>query len=104
MERMTYVWNGLFADPKMGRKLVSLFRACRPQKIEAGAVLGMEHEGNEMKRLYRTTLEAAEGALLAKGLMSQQEIQELRAELVRMENDPEAVYFKLPDVWVVVTR
>ena len=104
MERMTYLWKGLFANALMGRKLLYSFRGLSPTLIEAGVLMGMESEGTDYRRIYRISAEAVEEAVIANGLMSREEHQELVAELVRLEHDPACVVFKLPDMWVIATR
>lgn len=103
-EQMTSLWKGSFANPLMGRKLFHCFRATAPSHIEGGALLGMEGEGNDYRKIYRITAEALKEAAISKGLMSQEAHSKLVAELMRLEHDPKSVIFKMPDMWVIATH
>jgi SAM-dependent methyltransferase len=103
LDRMAAVWDGLFADALIGRKLFHHFRAAGASRVAAQALLAMEHAGTDIKRCYRLSVEAAEAAIVEKGLLTQSDFAELVRELERLEQDPEAVCFKMPDVAVIAS-
>jgi SAM-dependent methyltransferase len=104
MRTITRLFQGLFAQPHVGRQLVHRFRRRKPASLEAGACLGMEHEGNAYKRLYRLTAEAMGPAAGAKALLAEHEFQALIAHMKALESSDESVTVKLPDFWVIATR
>src|SRR5262245_57515133 len=101
MERMSYLWRHLFPHPLMGRQLVHLFRSAGATNYSAGSVLGMDHDEGIYKRWYRMTAEAVGSAAISKKLLTSKEFNDLLTSARQFEADPEAVCFKLPDVWVI---
>lgn len=101
MERMALLWGKLFPHPLIGRQLVHLFRAAGAGKLTAGAILGMEFEGDEYRRLYRLSAEAIGPAIVSRGVMTEAEYEDHLADMRRLEADSESVCFKLPDMWVI---
>ncbi len=97
------LFTGMFAEPQMGRKLVDSFRAAGASIAHAGAVLKMEYNASLLKRTYRLSAEAMQDAAMAKGLFTAEEYSAGIAEWKRLENDPQAVYVKFPDMWVIAT-
>jgi len=104
MDRMAGIWDGLFADARIGRKLVSHFKAAGASHIEAGAAQHLEYRDTDCRRIYRLTMYSAEGPIKARGLVGETEFDELIRELERLEADPDAVVMKMPDMWVVASR
>jgi ubiquinone/menaquinone biosynthesis C-methylase UbiE len=98
------VWNGLFQNPRCGRKLVRYFREAGASRIEGGAVLSFEHDAALMKRTYRLTAEATGPLARDRGLLSENEVGEMIDGLRRLEEDPESVLVKFPDMWVIAQR
>jgi ubiquinone/menaquinone biosynthesis C-methylase UbiE len=99
-DKIATVWGGLFADPTIGRKLVHYFRAAGAALLDCGAVQGMD-TGQDFKRTYRLSIEATGPAMVAQGLLTPDEHGALLAEMIRVEQDPEIVCFKMPDMWVI---
>ena len=98
------VWNGLFQNPKAGRKLVRYFRQAGALRIDAGAVLGFEHDAAVAKRTYRLTAEATGPLALNRGILTEAEVGEMIDGLTRLEEDPASVLVKFPDMWVIAQR
>jgi SAM-dependent methyltransferase len=103
LERMTYIWNKVFPNPQMGRQLVHLFRSAGAGRLCAGAAMGMDHETGIYQRLYRISAEAVGPAVIAKGLMTEDEYDTLIAGLRELEADTLSSCFKFPDVWVIAS-
>jgi SAM-dependent methyltransferase len=104
MRTMTRLFQNLFPQPHVGRQLVYRFRGCKPTGMEAGACLGIEHEGKIYKRIYRLTAEALGPAASAKGLLSEEEYTALIDHMKALEISDEILTVKLPDFWVIATR
>lgn len=102
-DRMSFIWDGLFADARIGRKLVHHFRAAGASRIQVGGLQGMEYDGTDLKRLYRLSVESAKAAIAAKGLLSDADFRGIVQELERVEQDPQTVLVKFPDVWVIAS-
>ena len=104
MRTMTRLFQNLFAQPHVGRQLVHRFRERKPVSVEAGACLGLEHDGKIYKRLYRLTAEALGTAACAKGLLTGDEYAALIEHMKTLETSVESITVKLPDFWVIATR
>jgi SAM-dependent methyltransferase len=104
MRTMTQLFQKRFAQPHVGRQLVCRFRANKPSSLQAGACLGMEHEGQVYKRIYRLTAQAMLPGAKAAGLFTEDECAALLEQMKALEASPEAITVKLPDFWVVATR
>jgi SAM-dependent methyltransferase len=104
MDRMGAIWDGLFADARIGRKLVHHFRAAGASKLEAGGAQAIETDGNEMKRLYRFSLESAAAAIAERNLLTRQEFEAMLQEFLRLENDADTICMKFPDFWVIASQ
>jgi ubiquinone/menaquinone biosynthesis C-methylase UbiE len=98
------LWNGVFQSPAVGRHLVRYFRDAGGQDVQAGVLMQMEHETATIKRLYRLTAEAIGPRGVAQGLITDADLQHMLADLTRLEEDPESVLAKFPDVWVIAKR
>ena len=95
------IWQGLFQDPSVGRKLVTYFRAAGAREIQSGAAIQLEHDASTLKRTYRLTGEATAPAAIAKGLITETEAREMIDGLTRLEGDPASVMMRFPDVWAI---
>ena len=101
MDLVNYLWNRAFPHPRIGRELVPMFRTFGPSRLEAGAVIGMDHDRGVYGRFYRLTIEALGPVVEERNLMAQDVYAALVADLRRLEDDPQTIYFKFPDVWVI---
>lgn len=99
-DKIGAIWGALFPDPLIGRKLVHYFRAAGVAHLDCGAVQGMD-TGADYKRVYRLSVEATGPSMIAKGVLSADEHAALLTEMIRVEQDPETVCYKMPDMWVV---
>jgi len=104
IDRMAGIWDGLFADARIGRKLVSHFRAAGASQTESGAAQHLEYRDADCRRIYRLSMFSAEVPIKARGLLGENEFDELVRELERLEADPYAVVLKMPDIWVVASQ
>jgi SAM-dependent methyltransferase len=104
MRTITRLFQQLFAQPHVGRQLVSRFRAANLNVLDAGALLGMEHKDQLYRRLYRATAEALGPAGQAKGVLAAEQFRELRSQMEALEVAPDHITVKLPDFWVIATR
>jgi len=95
------VWNGLFQNPRGGRKIVRYFREAGASRLEAGALLHLEHDAAVLKRTYRLTAEATGPLAQARGILTELEVREMIDGLTRLEEDPASVFVKFPDMWVI---
>jgi len=98
---ITYLFQNLFAHPRMGRQLVHRFRAPGARNLQAGAIMGMEYEDDLYKQIYRITAEGLATAVEAKGLLSAEAYATLLKQMRELEASPETTVFKLPDMWVI---
>lgn len=101
LDLINRIWNGLFQDPTVGRKLVSYFRTAGAQDIQAGAALQLEHDASTLKRTYRLTGEATVPAAVAKGVITEAEGRAMIEGLTRLERDAASVVIKFPDIWAI---
>jgi SAM-dependent methyltransferase len=92
-----------FAQPYAGRQLVHRFRARKPRNLEAGACLGLEHEGKVYKQIYRMTAEAMLPGAISAGLFTNEEGIALVEQLNALEASAETIVVKVPDFWVIAT-
>ena len=104
LRTMTNIFQKLFAHPHIGRQLVHRFRERKPTKIQAGACLGVEHEGKTYKRLYRLTAEAMGPLAHSRGVLTADEYSSLLDHMKNLEGSDETVTIKLPDFWLIATR
>lgn len=98
------IWQGMFQQPSLGRRLVSSFRAAGARDIQAGAAIQLEHDASTLKRTYRVTAEATAPAAVAKGVITDAEAREMIDGLMRLEEDPSNVLIRFPDVWAIGRR
>lgn len=98
------VWNGLFQNPRGGRRIVRQFRQAGASRIEGGALMHLEHDSAVMKRTYRLTAEATGPLAQAKGILTELEVREMIDGFTRLEADPTNVLVKFPDMWVIAQR
>lgn len=101
---MNKVWQGVFQNPSIGRRLVPLFKQAGASNIQAGAFMQLEHDESTLKRTYRLTAEATGVAAEAKGILSAEEVRTMIEGLRALENDPASVMMRFPDVWVMARR
>jgi SAM-dependent methyltransferase len=104
LRTITRLFQNLFPHPHVGRQLVHRFRGSNPSSVEAGAILGMEHEGNVYKRIYRLTAEALGPAATSKALLTGEEFSALIGHMKALELSDDSVTIKVPDFWVIATR
>ena len=98
------VWESLFQNPPAGRRLVHYFRDAGAAEIRAGAWTHIEHDATMLKRIYRLSAEATGPAAVAKGVLTPLEVDEMIAQLIRLEEDASNVLVKFPDMWVIARR
>ncbi|MBI2685017.1 MAG: methyltransferase domain-containing protein [Acidobacteria bacterium] len=103
LEKMGSIWDGLFPDSTIGRKLYSHFQSAGASRIDAGAVQHSETGSSDVRRVYRLSMYAAEGPIKARGLLSDGQFEDLVQELERLEQEPHAACFKFPDMWVIAS-
>jgi ubiquinone/menaquinone biosynthesis C-methylase UbiE len=98
------IWNGLFQNATAGRHLVRYFRAGGATRIEAGAISLLEHESTTLRRIYRLTAEATGPLAVTRGVLDEAEARDMVAGLISLEENPQAVVVKFPDMWVIAQR
>ena len=83
-ERIPDLYQHLFASAFVGRELYSLFRqlGCTEPYLDVETIAGMDVE---LRRSYRMTIEAVGPALIDKGILNPDELEELLGELRRVE-------------------
>jgi hypothetical protein len=84
--------------------LVGWFRQGGATTLQAGALSLLEHEGTGFRRIYRLTAEATAPVAVARGVMDETEARDMVAGLIALEEDPQAVVVKFPDMWVIAQR
>jgi SAM-dependent methyltransferase len=95
------IWNGLFQNPRGGRHLVGYFRQAGATRIDPGAIIQLEHEGTAARRIYRLTAEATGPLSVARGILDEAEARAMVAGLIALEENPQGVLIKFPDMWVI---
>jgi SAM-dependent methyltransferase len=95
------VWNGLFQNPKGGRRLLRYFREAGASDINGGALMQLEYGAALIKRTYRLTAEATGPLAHVRGILSELEVREMIEGLKRLEDDPASLLVKFPDVWAI---
>ena len=101
LDSINKIWHGLFQNPTGGRQLVRYFRKAGATRIEAGAITQLEHEGTTLRRIYRLSAEATGPLAVSRGVLDEAEARDMVAGLIRLEEDPQAVVVKFPDMWVI---
>jgi SAM-dependent methyltransferase len=86
-ERLPDLFRRLFPDAFLGPKLWSVFQKLgySPSNVLVDSVVEMNQ--NDLRRLYRLSVEAMEKAVIEKGIYSEPEFERLCAELQRVENE-----------------
>lgn len=84
-ERMPALLGGLFPDPFIGRKLWSLFRESGFDSANTLVDCFVETDTNDLRRLWRMTIEAVSASLIEKGVIREQEFERLHEEMKRVE-------------------
>jgi SAM-dependent methyltransferase len=90
------------ADPRLGPRLAALFGEAGFAAIQAGAVHPSFREG-EGKRLAELTLRSIRAAVLASGLIDEDDFDDVLDEVQRITDDPETVV-GLPRIHQVMGR
>ena len=90
-EHVPTIFDKLFADALMGRKLVGLLREANCKDVAATADVAMEYCGSDIKRIYRLTVEAVGPALIEGGMFTEAEMGPLLQEFARVEADESVV-------------
>jgi ubiquinone/menaquinone biosynthesis C-methylase UbiE len=98
------IWQRVFQNASAGRHLVGYFRKGGATSLQAGAVSLLEHEGTGIRRIYRLTSEAMAPVAVSRGVLDEREARDMVAGLIALEEDPDAVVVKFPDMWVIATR
>lgn len=89
--RLREIVHALFADARIGRKLIHLFRRENLASLRFRADSVLAGNGTTQKTFYTQSAIAMKEAILKKALMTEQQHEEFIAELTRAENDPETV-------------
>ncbi len=86
-ERIPEIYGRLFANPFVGRELFSLFGqlGCPEPHLDVETIAGVQVE---LRRSYRMTIEATGSALIEKGILTSDELEELVGEFRRVEEEP----------------
>ena len=84
-ERLPDLFRRLFPDAFLGPKLWSVFQKLgySPSNVLVDSVVEMNQ--NDLRRLYRLSVEAMEKAVIEKGICGESEFERLCAELERVE-------------------
>jgi ubiquinone/menaquinone biosynthesis C-methylase UbiE len=90
------------ADPRLGPRLAALFGEAGLATIQAGAVHPSFREG-EGKRLAELTLRSIRAAVLASGLIDEDDFDDVLEEVQRITDDPETIV-GLPRIHQVMGR
>lgn len=101
---MNKIWQGLFQNPSVGRKLVHYLREAGARDVQAGASMQLEHDAAILKRTYRLSAEATAPAAVAKGILTADDARDMIAGLTRLEEDAASVLMRFPDVWAIARR
>ena len=97
--------NGLrLVPPPAGRTLVHYLRLAGAADIRAGAWTELEYDTTTLRRLYRLSAEATGPAAAAKGILTPNEVEEMIAGLIRLEDDGSSVVVKFPDIWAIAKK
>jgi SAM-dependent methyltransferase len=104
LETIHRVWCGLFQNPPGGLRLVHYLRLAGATEIRAGAWTELEYDTTTVKRLYRLSAEATGPAAAAKGILTPNEVDEMIAGLIHLEDDRSSVVVKFPDIWAIATK
>ena len=86
-ERLPDLFGRLFPDAFLGPKLWSLFEKLGYSSSNVLVDSVVEANQNDLRRLYRLSVEAMEKAVIEKGIYSEPEFERLRTELERVENE-----------------
>jgi hypothetical protein len=97
-------WQRLFPNPPAGATLVHTFREAGATRLQAGAWTMLEHDATKLRRIYRLSAEATGPMAAQKGILTEAEVGEMIADLVRLEDDPSSVVVMFPATWVIATR
>ena len=90
-ERIPAIFDKLFADALVGRKLVDLLREAGCNDVAAEAGIAIEYCGSDIKRIYCLTVEAVGPALIESGMFTETEMGALLQEFARVEADESVV-------------
>ena len=86
-ERLPDLLGRLFPDAFLGPKLWSFFGKLGYSSSNVLVESVVEVNRNDLRRLYRLSVEAMETAVIEKGIYSEPEFERLRKELQRVENE-----------------
>ena len=86
-ERIPEIYSRLFANPFVGRELFALFGqlGCPEPHLDVETIAGVNVE---LRRSYRMTIEATGSALIEKGILTADELEDLVGEFRRVEEEP----------------
>ena len=102
-ERLPALLAALLPDPFIGRKLVHLFREAGATDIKCEVHSEIETESALIRRTWRMTIEAMGSAMVARKILSHTDLDDLLAELRRVESDDTTVFLGNPNVFVWAT-
>ena len=102
--KLNEVVNALFADAKMGRKLLQYFKWIGLKNISHDARILLATGNHVLKQFYSMTAAAMETAILDKRLMTRAEMDIWIKELLRIEKDPETTVITHPIISVWGTK
>lgn len=83
----------LLPDPFIGLRLTNLLRDAGADDVVIRPAPAIEQGDNSIRRVWRMTIESMGPGFLAKGILSQAELDSLIQEFVRVENDPNTSCF-----------
>ena len=100
-EKIPEIYGSLFANPFIGRQLYSLFQQLGYPSPHL-SVVTLAGVNVELRRSYRMVMEAIGPALIEKGILVPEELEELCEELRRVENQNDVLCVWSPtfSVWV----
>ena len=97
-ERLPELLRALLPDPFIGRKLDHLLRQAGAGEIHLDAVARIEQGSSDVRRCWRLTVESMGPAMLAKNILTLEELAAVVAELRRVEDDINSVLLCNPNV------
>ncbi len=99
-ERIYEMWNAIFPDAEIGRKLPHLFRKLSVDQLEVKGDLLMETNGVILKRVFTLTFEAMGHLFVADGHLDSEEFDSLLGDFREVESDSSRVLICHPNISV----
>lgn len=97
---VTKLFQALFPQPDIGRRLLPLYREAGLLPEQAKALIGVDDNSGLYMHIYRLTVDAMATPAVNQGIFSAEEYSKLQERVAAMESE-ERVVFKLPDMWVI---